>query len=114
MRTKAPSTLLAVKPLAVAISMVLAASVIAEETTTELSDITVTGEGMAEANQSFTVNLIDREMLEQRNISDVLRAIEDVPGMTMSTGAYAQGGVASAFQIRGFAAAGHGLSLIHI
>lgn len=108
MRTKAPSTLTAVKPLAVAISMALAASVIAEETTTELSDITVTGEGMAEANQSFTVNLIDREMLEQRNISDVLRAIEDVPGMTMSTGAYAQGGVASAFQIRGFAAAGHG------
>jgi outer membrane receptor protein involved in Fe transport len=73
-----------------------------------LGAITVKGEAMEESNQSFTVNMIDREQLEERNISDVLRAIEETAGMTMSTGAYAQGGVASAFQIRGFAEGGHG------
>lgn len=74
----------------------------------KLEAITVKGEAMEESNESFTVNSIDREQLEERNISDVLRAVEEVPGVTMSTGAYAQGGVASAFQIRGFAAGGHG------
>ncbi|MCC2605231.1 TonB-dependent receptor [Planctobacterium marinum] len=73
-----------------------------------LEKITVTGEAMEESNQSFTVNTVYREQLEQRNISDVLRAIEETAGMTMSTGAFAQGGVASAFQIRGFAEGGHG------
>ena len=74
----------------------------------KLETITVTGQAMKSANQSFTVNSIDRDVLEQRNISDVLRAIEETAGMTMSTGAYAQGGVASAFQMRGFAGGGHG------
>ena len=73
-----------------------------------LEEITVTGEAMEASNQSFTVNLVDREQLEERNISDVLRAIEEVAGMTMSSGAYSQGGVASAFQVRGFSAGGHG------
>ena len=74
----------------------------------KLEAITVKGEAMEESNETFTVNLLDREQLEARNISDALRAIEEVPGVTMGTGAYAQGGVASAFQIRGFAAGGHG------
>ena len=73
-----------------------------------LEEITVKGQAMEKSNQSFTVNVIDRELLEQRNINDVLRAIEETPGMTMSTGAFAQGGVASAFQVRGFAEGGHG------
>ena len=75
---------------------------------TKLEEITVKGEAMEASNQSFTVNVIDREQLEERNISDVLRAIEETAGVTMSTGAFAQGGVASAFQLRGFAEGGHG------
>lgn len=80
----------------------------AESAPKTLQQITIKGEAMEEANKSFTVNVVDREQLEERNVGDVLRAIEEVPGMTMSTGAYAQGGVASAFQIRGFSGGGHG------
>ncbi|WP_319381529.1 TonB-dependent receptor [Thiomicrorhabdus sp.] len=74
-----------------------------------LKEITVKGEAMEESNQSFTVNIVDRSQIEERNSTDdVLRLIEDAPGMTMSTGAYAAGGIASAFEIRGFSGGGHG------
>lgn len=73
-----------------------------------LETITVTGEAMDQSNKSFTVNTVYRDQLEEGNHSDVLRAIEETAGVTMSAGAYAQGGVASAFQVRGFAGGGHG------
>ena len=94
--------------LGLALSVVVPSMTVYAEETVNLNEITVKGEAMEESNQSFTVNVVDREQLEQRNIGDALRAIEDTPGMTMSAGAYAQGGVASAFQIRGFAGGGHG------
>ena len=94
--------------LGLALSVVVPSMTVYAEETVNLNEITVKGEAMEESNKSFTVNVVDREQLEQRNIDDALRAIEETPGMTMSAGAYAQGGVASAFQIRGFAGGGHG------
>ncbi len=89
-------------------SVISHASWAADTTARTLPEITVKGEAMEAANKSFTVNVVERQQLEERNVADVLRAIEEVPGVTMSAGAYAQGGVASAFQIRGFAGGGHG------
>ena len=94
--------------LGLALSVVVPSMTVNAEETVNLSDITVKGGAMEESNKSFTVNVVDRKQLESRNIGDALRAIEETPGMTMSAGAYAQGGVASAFQIRGFAGGGHG------
>jgi len=94
--------------MATLLSVTSAPVLAADGDTKKLSEITVKGEAMEESNQSFSVNVVDRKQLEARSIGDVLRAIEETPGMTMSAGAYAQGGVASAFQIRGFGGGGHG------
>ncbi len=72
----------------------------------DLDKITVKGEGMREADRSFSVNTIGSDVIRSRSWDQSLRLVEEVPGLDL--GVYQQGGVADQFTIRGFQTGGHG------
>lgn len=72
----------------------------------DLGKITVKGEGMSEANRSFSVTTIGQDVIRGRSWDQSLRIIEEVPGLDV--GAYQAGGTADQFTIRGFSTGGHG------
>lgn len=72
----------------------------------DLGKITVKGEGMREADRSFTVNTIDQDRIGAQRWENTLSILEQVPGF--DSHAYQHGGVADSFSIRGFPNGGHG------
>jgi iron complex outermembrane receptor protein len=72
----------------------------------DLGKITVKGEGMREADRSFTVNTIDQDRIGDQRWENTLSILEQVPGFDAH--AYQHGGVADSFSIRGFPNGGHG------
>lgn len=72
----------------------------------DLDKITVKGEGMREADRSFTVNTISQDRIGAERWESPLNILEEVPGFNAV--AYQHGGVADVFTIRGFTGGGHG------
>ncbi len=72
----------------------------------DLGKITVKGEGMREADRSFTVNTIDQDRIGAQRWENTLSILEQVPGFDAH--AYQHGGIADSFSIRGFPSGGHG------
>jgi outer membrane receptor protein involved in Fe transport len=72
----------------------------------DLGKITVKGEGMREADRSFSITTVGSDTIRSRSWDQSLRIIEEVPGLDL--GAYQQGGIADEFDIRGFTTGGHG------
>lgn len=72
----------------------------------DLGKITVKGEGMREADRSFSVNTVSQETIAGRRWEYALDILEEVPGFNAT--AYQHGGVADVFTIRGFTGGGHG------
>lgn len=72
----------------------------------DLGKITVKGEGMREADRSFTVNTVGQERISAEHWEYPLTILEEVPGFNAV--AYQHGGVADVFTIRGFTGGGHG------
>ncbi|MDX9741644.1 MAG: TonB-dependent receptor, partial [Gammaproteobacteria bacterium] len=66
----------------------------------------VKGEGMREADRSFTINTIDQERISAERWESPLNILEEVPGFDAV--AYQHGGIADVFTIRGFTGGGHG------
>lgn len=72
----------------------------------ELGTITVKGEGMREADRSFTVNTISREDIAGRRWENPLAIFEETPGVEVRS---IQGGSVGDFiTIRGLTSGGHG------
>jgi iron complex outermembrane receptor protein len=72
----------------------------------DLGKITVKGEGMREADRSFTVNTVGQDRISAERWEYPLTILEEVPGFDAV--AYQHGGVADVFTIRGFTGGGHG------
>jgi outer membrane receptor protein involved in Fe transport len=81
------------------------ASVTLRVSSTELSEVFVTGEYLKEENRTITVNEINFDQIRNLHIEQPLRLIEQVAGVDLV--AYRQGGVADQFSIRGFGGGGH-------
>lgn len=77
-----------------------------KESSTQLSEIFVTGEVLKDENQTYTVNEITFTDIKNLHIEQPLRLVEQIPGVDLV--AYRQGGVADQFSIRGFGGGGHG------
>lgn len=72
----------------------------------DLGKITVKGEGMRDADRSFTVNTVSQERIQAERWEYPITILEEVPGFDAV--AYQHGGVADVFTIRGFTGGGHG------
>lgn len=72
----------------------------------DLGSITIKGEGMREADRSFTVNVISQDTIGAQHWENPLTLVEEAAGFNAV--AYQHGGVADVFTIRGFTGGGHG------
>lgn len=72
----------------------------------DLEKITVKGEGMRDADRSFTINQIGRDQIESRRWENPLQIFEEAPGVEVRS---IQGGSVGDFvTIRGMTSGGHG------
>ncbi|MGE0289614.1 MAG: TonB-dependent receptor [Acetobacteraceae bacterium] len=71
-----------------------------------LESITVKGEGMRDADRSFSVNVISQDSIQEQHWENPLTIVEEAAGFNAV--AYQHGGVADVFTIRGFTGGGHG------
>ncbi|WP_339134373.1 MAG: TonB-dependent receptor [Candidatus Electrothrix sp. GW3-4] len=71
-----------------------------------MDEITVKGEAITPADQPGTVNTVDRDEIQELNLSQPEEILEEMPGIEIHR--YGMGGVANEFTIRGFSNAGHG------
>lgn len=78
----------------------------ADSVPVDLGSITVKGEGMRDADRSFTVNVISQETIQSQHWENPLTIVEEAAGFNAV--AYQHGGVADVFTIRGFTGGGHG------
>ncbi|MCC6302783.1 MAG: TonB-dependent receptor [Gammaproteobacteria bacterium] len=78
----------------------------AESEPVKLESITVKGEGMRDADRSFSVNVISQDQIQSQHWENPLTIVEEAAGFNAVS--YQHGGVADVFTIRGFTGGGHG------
>ena len=76
-----------------------------QETSLELNEIVIKGDGLNKRNRTETVTTVNLSTIKKLHLTSPLDVLNRVPGVEI--GAYNQGGVADAFVLRGFSGGGH-------